>query len=80
VRPFSIAVARALMQQCQKFGSRTPVYMKQFGRLPTWAGKRAHLTHPKGEDMNEWPTDMRVQQFPPFLDDPELRSKLEAIP
>jgi protein gp37 len=66
VRPFSISAARDLMAQCQRFD--TAVFMKQFGRLPTHAGKRVMLRDTKGEDWNEWASDMRVRQFPEYLD------------
>jgi protein gp37 len=65
VRPFVIENARDLMHQCQRAG--VAVFIKQFGRLPTLAGKRVHMRHDKGEDMAEWPSDMRVQEYPPFL-------------
>jgi protein gp37 len=64
-RPFVIERVYDLKEQCQ-VGS-VAVFIKQLGRNPTLGGKRVKLSHKKGEDQNEWPDDLRVQQYPPYL-------------
>ena len=66
IRKFDIDAARALKVQCEQNG--IAVFMKQLGALPTSAGRRIVLKHKKGEDMAEWPQDLRVQQFPTALE------------
>jgi protein gp37 len=66
-RPFDLAWARSLRDQCQAAG--VAFFFKQLGDNPilspgpiTWPSKT-----PKGEDPAEWPEDLRVQQFPEAL-------------
>lgn len=65
-RPFDLAWARSLRDQCQDAG--VAFFFKQLGdnpvvrvdgKLATWPSKA-----PKGGDPAEWPEDLRVQQFP----------------
>lgn len=69
---------RSIIQQCQK--RNVPVFVKQVGATPIYQdvvfdtdrGIDGHtiihtlesVTHPKGGEMNEWPADLRVRQFP----------------
>ena len=53
-RPMREAWVRSLVQQCQ--AARVPVFVKQMGSV--WAG------HGKGGDMDAWPADLRVREFP----------------
>lgn len=48
-----------LVQQCRK--QAIPVFVKQLG---TQFARRNQLRHPKAADPNEWPTQLRVREFP----------------
>jgi protein gp37 len=57
-RPFDIAWARSVKDQCAAAG--VAFFMKQLG-----ANLGAmHLHSKKGGDMEEWPEDLRIRQFP----------------
>lgn len=58
-RPMDLAWARALRDECAAF--EVPFFLKQLG---TVYAKQHGLRHWKGEDIREFPHDMRVQQFP----------------
>ena len=74
-RPFDIAWARQIIAQCKK--ANVPVFMKQLGANPVATigdrtvpnsmkydrGERA-LKNRKGGDPSEWPTDLRVREWP----------------
>jgi protein gp37 len=64
---------RSIIAQCQKAG--TPVFVKQLGSAPVfYPGNEAtgyegipqilELDHNKGGEINEWPEDLRVRQWP----------------
>jgi protein gp37 len=57
-RPFDIAWARSLRDQCAAAGSA--FFMKQAGSRPVGFGR---LTG-KGEDPGQWPEDIRVRNYP----------------
>jgi len=65
-RQFNIDWARSLRDQCRRVG--VPFYMKQLGAKPRYCG--ALKSHPmklksrKGNDMAEWPADLRVREMP----------------
>ena len=84
-RPFDIAWARSIVQQCRAAG--VPTFVKQLGSVPVmdeaeWRSegmrllnarndKRApagtvplRLGDRKGGDMDWWPVDLRVREFP----------------
>ena len=64
-RPFPVSPARSIIASCKR--SDVPVYMKQMGRVQLYGTiPSSNLKHPKGEDINEWPIDMRIQQMPRF--------------
>ena len=77
VRDFDLAWPRGLIAQCREAG--VPVFNKQLGRRPVgaWiAGSDMFPATPnefwplndkKGEDMSEWPKDLRVREFPTRL-------------
>lgn len=67
-RPYDLSWARALRDQCAAAG--VAFLHKQLGRYPTLQGKPLKHQHPKGEDMAEWPEDLRVQQIPEHLHAP----------
>jgi protein gp37 len=63
-RPFDIAWARGIVAQCREAG--VPVFVKQMGDNPVENGvaiKSRFKAH-HGADPNEWPEDLRVQEFP----------------
>ena len=53
-RPMELDWVRSLVTQCQN--SQVPVFVKQLGSV--WAGRG------KGGDMDAWPADLRVREFP----------------
>ena len=74
-RPFDITWARSTLGQCRDAG--VPVFIKQLGAQPRSpcdsfgmrqedvGGRWAHtLKDRKGGDMDEWPEDLRVREFP----------------
>jgi protein gp37 len=64
-RPMNLDWARQIIQQCQKHN--VPVFVKQLGTH--WAkttgtfGKESS----KGENVELWPQDLRVQEYPEVL-------------
>lgn len=71
-RPFNLAWARSTIAQCKAAG--TAYFGKQLGARPvngseergTWPVGLDHfaLRDRKGGDMEEWPSDLRVREFP----------------
>lgn len=70
-RTFEIEWARSIRDACAEAG--VPFFMKQLGRRPNDAPiveERGHGLHPirladpHGGDMEEWPPDLRVRQWP----------------
>lgn len=77
-RPCNVEWIRSIVHQCQNAG--VPCFVKQLGahyvdapngigghqaRAPEGLGiKIRNLKDRKGGDMNEWPADLRVRQFP----------------
>lgn len=71
-RPCNLAWIRALKDQCQ--AAQVPVFVKQLGSVPLnlqldgltrLAGTHGLRTfNKKGDDMSEWPEDLRVREFP----------------
>lgn len=57
-RPCDLDWIRSLITQCHAAG--VAVFVKQLGSV--WA--RQHHTDPKGGDCAQWPTDLRIRQFP----------------
>ena len=53
-RPMELDWARQLVQQCREAG--VGAFVKQLGSV--WAG------HGKGGDMDSWPEDLRVREYP----------------
>ena len=73
-RPLEVPHLRSLLRQCQRSG--TPVFVKQLGYrfmdldnvvygagIPATAPAR-QLKQRAGADMNEWPEDLRVREWP----------------
>lgn len=64
-RPFDLAWARSLRDQCsRKLQRKIAFFMKQAGSRPVDGGAPLKLRDSKGGDLAELPADLRVQQFP----------------
>ena len=64
-KPFDIAWARALRDQCLNEGKA--FFMKQFGASPYQDGERVMLKDSHGGDWDDWLEDLRLREFPvPF--------------
>lgn len=69
-RPFDIQWARGIIVQLREADNKVAVFVKQLGANVTGPHKDgANLTtlrfsDKKGGDMNEWPEDLRVREFP----------------
>jgi len=65
-RPCDIDWVRSIINQCKAAG--VAVFVKQLGARPRQdiAGRRMvfNLRDRKGGDMSEWPSDLRVREFP----------------
>jgi len=62
-RPFHMAWARKAKGACEEAGA--VFFMKQAGARPVMDPlDSAVIRAQKGDDMNEWPGDLRVQEFP----------------
>lgn len=63
-RSFDLGWARSLRDQCRAAG--VPFFFKQAGSNPVVyaTGERPRYKDKAGADMNEWPEDLRVQEFP----------------
>lgn len=63
-RPFDLQWARSIIAQCRE--QRVPCFVKQIGRRPTDGGIpiALALSEFKGGNPAEWPTDLRVREFP----------------
>lgn len=64
-RPFDLAWARSIVRQC----GDVPVFVKQMGDHPVMSaagvdGVRLPMIAHHGADPDEWPEDLRVQQWP----------------
>lgn len=63
-RPFDLDWARSLVKQCA--AAKVACFVKQMGADPIdgLAGCSVPFASKKGGDINEWPAELRVQQFP----------------
>jgi protein gp37 len=64
-RPCYTEWIHQVVKDCQS--ECVPVFVKQLGTMPMTdpaAGGRAVLRHRKGADLEEWPTELRVQEVP----------------
>lgn len=65
-RPFDLGWAYDLVAQCQSVG--IPVFVKQLGSNPIGhSGQNYPITDSKGGDMGEWPSELRIREFPKEL-------------
>jgi len=58
-RPMQEAWVRDLVEQCK--GARVAIFVKQMGTV--WAKENEGSSY-KGENMSEWPKDLRIQEYP----------------
>lgn len=68
-RPFDIAWARKIIQQC--IAAKVPIFVKQLGAKVVGRdcehdrkGEPCSYIDKKGGDPDEWPEDLRIRQFP----------------
>jgi protein gp37 len=70
-RPFEVEWARSIVRQCA--AADVPVFVKQFGAAPVGLVRvndnfsttaLLKLKSKKGGDIDEWPPDLRVREFP----------------
>lgn len=61
-RPFDLQWARDTVLTCK--AAETPVFVKQMGSFAWDKGRRVRFKHPKGGNMDEWPKELRVREFP----------------
>jgi protein gp37 len=61
-KPFDIAWARAMRDQCQEGG--VAYFLKQLGTHVVENGQRKRFKHRHGSDWAEWTKDLRVRDFP----------------
>lgn len=64
-RPFDLQWARDIIEQMAEADYRpVPSFVKQLGANPVDNGGPLILKDKKGGDINEWPEDLRVREFP----------------
>lgn len=65
-RPCDINWISSIIKQCQS--SQVPVFVKQLGSLPrclpTYVSYTDKLRDRKGRDIQEWPIELRIRDFP----------------
>lgn len=61
-RPFDLRWARSIVEQCSNAG--VPVFVKQMGERPVDERGPVKLSAKKGGELDEWPEELRVRQFP----------------
>jgi protein gp37 len=61
-RPFHLEWARSLVAECRS--AAIPIFMQRMGSKPHMGTARLRLNDSAGRDWSEWPTDLRVREFP----------------
>lgn len=61
-RPFDIGWARSVLRQCRE--QQVACFVKQLGHRPVSGQSPLKLRNHKGGEWTEWPTDLRVRQYP----------------
>jgi protein gp37 len=67
-RPMELAWARSLRDECRQEG--VAFFMKQLGSV---YARDHHLHDWKGEDLTEFPYDLRIREFPSLIAEMELK-------
>ena len=65
-RKYFVAWPRLLIKECRTL--QIPLFVKQLGSLAFDGERRIGTKHSAGADPDEWPTDLRVQQWPHVYD------------
>jgi len=65
VRPFHLEWAEELLRYCRANG--IAFFLKQLGRKPIYRGRLLELSDCHGGDWDEWPSHLRVREFPGFF-------------
>lgn len=60
--PFHVEWAESLIKQCQE--ADVPYFLKQLGSNVCWKGTQSRYVHSHAGNWDEWPSDIRVRQFP----------------
>jgi protein gp37 len=74
-RPMKLAWARALRDECRAYG--VAFFMKQLG---SDYAKAHGLHNGKGEDIQEFPEDLRIQEFPVLSQDDHRNVRMSLVP
>jgi len=61
-RPYHLEWARSLVRECGAAG--TAIFIQKLGCRPFEGGRPLRFRDYAGGDLNEWPADLRVRQFP----------------
>jgi protein gp37 len=61
-RPFHLEWARSLIAECASSG--TAIFVQKMGCKPFEQGRPVRFNDYAGGDLTEWPSDLRVRQFP----------------
>lgn len=61
-RPLHMEWVYDIKQQCESAG--VPVFIKQMGDNPYYAGDRVDWLGKKGGDISKWPAELQVREFP----------------
>ena len=61
-RPFALEWARGFVAQCREAG--VPCFVKQMGDNAVVGGERVRFVAHAGQQPDEWPADLLVQEFP----------------
>jgi protein gp37 len=61
-RPYHLEWARSLIAECSVAG--TAIFIQKLGCRPFEGGRPLCFRDYAGGDMNEWPSDLRIRQFP----------------
>jgi hypothetical protein len=65
-RKYFLAWPRQLVPECRRLA--IPLFVKQLGSLAYDGERRIRTRHHAGADPDEWPADLRVQQWPRVFD------------
>jgi protein gp37 len=61
-RPFHVEWARTLAAECKS--AATPMFIQRLGSRPHERSVRLRLNDRAGGDWSEWPSDLRIREFP----------------
>ncbi len=61
-RPMDTDWVRSIRDQC--VAASVPLFVKQMGARPIENGEAMLLSSKKGNDLNEWPADLRIRESP----------------